>query len=68
MDRFLVYETDDWMYASICIGAAEASQIADGIGWDNPNLRVMRITDGELCRDVTDDFRPVETEQLIGTW
>ena len=80
-DRFLVYETDDPFYAAICIGFAEAQKIARDIGYNSPTLRIMRITDGELCRDVTRDFlndileaqgifciEHDETETHIGVW
>ena len=54
-DQFLVFDPDDRFHASLCFGETEAKEIVAHFG-ATTGLRVLRLTEGEICRDVTDDF------------
>jgi hypothetical protein len=63
-DTFLVWDTTDRFHSgAICHSADEAKDFITGIK-DRTGLRVLRITEGELCRDLSDEFlsdpEPVE--------
>ncbi|CAM5419886.1 hypothetical protein ATER59S_02377 [Aquamicrobium terrae] len=54
-DTFLVFDAEDPLHASLCRGEAEVREIIDQFGC-TAGLQVLRITMGELVRDVTADF------------
>lgn len=55
MDHFLVFSAEDPLHASLCRGEAEVREITDQFGC-TAGLQVLRITMGEIVRDVTADF------------
>jgi hypothetical protein len=63
-DTFLVWDTTDRFHSgAICHSADEAKDFIAGLK-DRTGLRVLRITESELCRDLSDEFltepEPVE--------
>ncbi len=55
MDTFLVFEMDDRYHASVCFGAEDARELVSYS--KNPaSVRVHRVTEGDIVRDVTADF------------
>jgi hypothetical protein len=60
-DAFLVFEIDQRYHASLCYGEADARELVSYS--KNPaSVRVHRVTEGEIVRDVTADFFPEEDE------
>jgi hypothetical protein len=57
VDQFLVYDPEDRFLSSLCYGEVETRKIVSDFGC-TAGLVVLRITEGELCRDVTADFLP----------
>jgi hypothetical protein len=53
-DTFLIYSVEDRLNASVCHGEEEARDIITNFA--PAPVRVLRVTEGEICRDVTADF------------
>jgi hypothetical protein len=62
LDEYLVFDPTDKLGSSLCIGREEAIKVVSYFG---PGCRVRRITEGELCRDVTADFLPDDEPEFI---
>lgn len=63
-EHYLVFDGDDWLNASLCLGHDNAVEIVRM--FDAP--RVWRVTLDEFCRDVSDEFiTPAETDELAGS-
>jgi hypothetical protein len=62
LDEYLVFDPTDKLGSSLCIGREETALVVSYFG---PGCRVRRITEGELCRDVTVDFLPEEPEEPV---
>jgi len=61
MDTFLIFDAEDPLNASVCKGEAETREIIGHFACPT-GLQVLRITMGEMVRDVTADFIPDEDE------
>jgi hypothetical protein len=57
LDTYLVFDAEDPLNASLCRGEAETREIIDQFDC-TAGLQVLRVTLGELTRDVTADFLP----------
>ncbi|MDR7035236.1 hypothetical protein [Mesorhizobium sp. BE184] len=66
MDTFLIFDVEDRLNASVCIGEAQAREIVGNFG-SGASIRVHRVTMDEMVRDVTEDFVSVEADKLAGT-
>lgn len=66
MDAFLVFETDDRLNASLCMGEEQTRETV-AIFKDQRTVRVHRVTLDELVRNVTDDFVREPVDELAGT-
>jgi len=55
LDTFLIFDAEDPLNASVCKGEAETREIIDQFGC-TAGLQILRITMGEVTRDVTADF------------
>lgn len=61
LDTYLVFDAEDPLNASLCRGEEATREIIDQFGC-TAGLQVLRVTMGELVRDVTADFLPDEDE------
>lgn len=61
MDWYLVFDAAEPQHACLCKGREDATEC---ISWFKApeNLRVHRVTMGELVRDVTEEFAKPEAE------
>ena len=60
-ETYLIFSAEDPLNASVCKGEAATREIIDQFDC-TAGLQVLRVTMGELCRDVTDDFITDEDE------
>lgn len=61
MDSFLVFSPEDRFHASLCNGEAETREIINQFACPE-GLTVIRMTVGEIARDVTDEFITTDDE------
>lgn len=54
MDTFVVFDPTDRYHASVCIGEDD---VRDVIPFFKATVTVLRVTEGNLARDVSADFR-----------
>jgi hypothetical protein len=55
-DTYLVFDTTDRFHSgAICQGESEVREVLAGLK-NTTGYRVLRITEGELCRDLSDEF------------
>lgn len=54
-ETYLVFDPEDRWHGSLCRGEAEVREILAGIK-DTSHVHVHRVTEGEIVRDVSDEF------------
>lgn len=58
-DQFTVFDPEDRLNASVCIGRAETQSVVRQ--FNRPSIVVLRTTLDEMVRDVTDEFLPEQS-------
>ena len=62
-DKFVLFSPEDRWHSAVCFSEEEVRECLDQVFAGEPHPTIVRFDDGDLCRDVSDDFRPDEPER-----